>query len=477
MDISNSSASPNAQPAPDPQLNRIVSVNSRGGSSSNILGKIVFVFALASVLLIGGVVTFNTLRKDDTANKAEAAASAKNVNKPASVYDRRHFDTDTPPPLPVSLNQAGTANGPATPNSPSTGCSDGKAGQAARDASGQPLTTQQGQPMQVCGDGRIIVPEMEPIAGNTEAIPVTATSQPGTTSTGPATRSNRYGGDILLNNGANLIKAGYNQTGVQGQAQGLDSLANNPLMMLALAQSMKSQGQRAPAGAETDVATASGSGSGPSGSVGSLLQPSVTPKVMAGMLGDRNMILAKGHSIDCGLSMKLVSEVAGLASCVLTQNVYSDNGRVVLLERGSEATGEYRSSLEQGQRRLFVIWTRIKTPNGVVINLDSPGADSLGTTGLPGKVDSHWWQRVGGAFLISSVKDAVAYEEAKNAGNSATGGILYQNTASTGDQFASRVLESTINIKPTLYKNQGDRGTIYVARDLDFGTVYDLRAR
>jgi type IV secretion system protein VirB10 len=43
--------------------------------------------------------------------------------------------------------------------------------------------------------------------------------------------------------------------------------------------------------------------------------------------------------------------------------------------------------------------------------------------------------------------------------------------------MTEKVLESTINIKPTIYTNQGDRGTIFVARDLDFGSVYALQAR
>lgn len=45
----------------------------------------------------------------------------------------------------------------------------------------------------------------------------------------------------------------------------------------------------------------------------------------------------------------------------------------------------------------------------------------------------------------------------------------------TGNRMAELILQSTINIKPTLYKNQGDRGTIFVARDLDFSTVYELQ--
>lgn len=40
--------------------------------------------------------------------------------------------------------------------------------------------------------------------------------------------------------------------------------------------------------------------------------------------------------------------------------------------------------------------------------------------------------------------------------------------------MASRVLDSTINIPPTLTQNQGVEFTIIVARDLDFSPVYAL---
>ena len=113
-----------------------------------------------------------------------------------------------------------------------------------------------------------------------------------------------------------------------------------------------------------------------------------------------------------------------------------------------------------------------------MINLNSPGADDLGTSGLPGIVDNHWWERIGAAFMLSIVEDAIAYQTAKSSNTNGAGGVaVYQSTSQTGNDMATKVLESTINIKPTLYKTQGDRSTIYVARDLDFGSVYALRPR
>ena len=52
--------------------------------------------------------------------------------------------------------------------------------------------------------------------------------------------------------------------------------------------------------------------------------------------------------------------------------------------------------------------------------------------------------------------------------------ITFENTSENSQDMASTALENTINIPPTLYKNQGERLQIFVARDLDFSGVYNL---
>jgi type IV secretion system protein VirB10 len=145
---------------------------------------------------------------------------------------------------------------------------------------------------------------------------------------------------------------------------------------------------------------------------------------------------------------------------------------VVLIERGSECTGEFVSALRNGQKRLFVLWTRIKTPHGVVISLDSPAADALGRSGIEGDIDNHWFERIGAAFLLSFIEDSVALVAARESSSSGT--LEFQNTQQTGQSMAGKVLDATINIPPTLTRNQGERVSIYVARDLDFEKVYGL---
>jgi type IV secretion system protein VirB10 len=232
------------------------------------------------------------------------------------------------------------------------------------------------------------------------------------------------------------------------------------------------------AGGNSTVAQSAGAPSAnQQGSIGGLLQGSQTNRVSATMIGDRSMILPMGKLIDCALTVQMISEVSGMASCVLQQDVYSDDGRTILAEKGSEATGEYMAQMAQGQRRLFVLWNRIKTPYGVVVNVASPGADALGTTGLGGYIDNRWGERIGAALMLSIVQDAIGYETAKasSSNGSPSGVAVFPNSSQTGNSIAQRVLESTINIKPTLFKNQGDRASIYIARDIDFGSVYALR--
>lgn len=233
-------------------------------------------------------------------------------------------------------------------------------------------------------------------------------------------------------------------------------------------------GEGSPAGA--GAGTGSGGTLGASGGMAEMLTSTRTGTRKAGMLGNRNFILAKGSFIDCALQTRLDSTVPGMTACVLTRNIYSDNGKVLLLERGSTVTGEYKANMRQGMARIFVLWSRIKTPNGVVIPLDSPGTDQLGGGGVPGYIDNHFWQRFSGALMLSLVDD-VARGLTSNTGSGGNSQFNFNSTGDATQNMAAEALKNTINIPPTLYKNQGEQVGIYVARDLDFSSVYDVAAQ
>ncbi len=205
------------------------------------------------------------------------------------------------------------------------------------------------------------------------------------------------------------------------------------------------------------------------------LQTLRTPKAEASLIGNRDFILAKGASADCDLDTAMRSNQPGMVRCTLVKDIWSDNGAVVLAERGSSMTGEYTATVQQGQAEIQVIWNRIKTPYGVVVDLASPATDALGCAGVDGTVDNHWGQRVGAAFLLSFVKDVIGYATATNGTNAAATGTVYNNSATTGESMADTVLKQTINIPPTIDRAQGTRVKVLVARDLDFSKVYELK--
>jgi type IV secretion system protein VirB10 len=234
-------------------------------------------------------------------------------------------------------------------------------------------------------------------------------------------------------------------------------------------------------GVASPVMAAVSDGIGPSGqrlaqaggALAQALSPTATPRVRAGMLGNRSLTLAQGAKIDCVGDTAFDSTDAGMSTCTVTKNVYSDDGRVVLIERGSQINSEYRSNLSPGQKRVFVLSALVKTPVGVTVEIDSPVADALGRMGIDGFVDNHWRPRVGAALMLGITQDAIGYLATR--GGNSNGSVVYANTQQQGNDMATRVLDSTINIPPTLTKNQGAEFTIVIARDLDFGSVYALQ--
>lgn len=202
------------------------------------------------------------------------------------------------------------------------------------------------------------------------------------------------------------------------------------------------------------------------------LKPSKLEAVAAVRRRDLNMLLPAGTSIPCGQRTYIVSTNPGQASCVVSKDVYSANGATLLIERGSQVLGERMQPLQLGQEMMPVLWDRIETPRGVVIDIASLATDSLGASGLPVYIDDHWGKRFGAAIMLSLISDAG--QAAANAAGNGGGTIRLTTTAGAGQELASKALDKTINIPPTGYSLQGSAINIFVARDADFGRVYEL---
>ncbi len=212
------------------------------------------------------------------------------------------------------------------------------------------------------------------------------------------------------------------------------------------------------------------------GLFGGQLQGSATPKVAASMLGNRSLTLPKGAAFTCALKTKVISATSGLVGCQVQRNVFSDDGRVLLIERGSHLDGEYRiASVRPGTVRIPVLWTRIRTPLGVTVDIDSPGTGQLGESGIDGYVDNRWGERIGAAMLLSLIDDSVKLVIQSQASDRQADTIVLPSTTANTSKLAEKVLDSTINIPPLIYQNQGGIVGIYVARDVDFSSVYELK--
>lgn len=203
------------------------------------------------------------------------------------------------------------------------------------------------------------------------------------------------------------------------------------------------------------------------------LKPTQTPSVRAVQRGKMDYVLAKGTNILCTLDTQIITTRAGFTRCLITRDIYSANGKVLLLEKGSKIIGEQTTAMLQGQARVGILWNEVTTPKGVTVQLASPAAGQLGAAGVGARVKYHFWQRFGGAIMISLIGDlGDSYANRQNSGDGQR--ISFENSSEAAQDMATEALKNSINIPPTAYINHGTLINIMVARDVDFSGVYEV---
>jgi type IV secretion system protein VirB10 len=194
-------------------------------------------------------------------------------------------------------------------------------------------------------------------------------------------------------------------------------------------------------------------------------------------------MIAEGTLIPGILETAINSDLPGQIRAITSQDVYSFDGRRILIPTGSRLIGEYQSEVTRGQTRIFVIWTRLLRDDGVTVRLNSIGTDSLGRSGLTGIVDTKWRERFGSAVLLSIVGAGSSYLTGYGSNQYSSSGTTKTNSdraaelaretiAQTFSDMANQALAENLKIPPTISVHQGERIFVYVRQDLDFSAMY-----
>ncbi len=181
-------------------------------------------------------------------------------------------------------------------------------------------------------------------------------------------------------------------------------------------------------------------------------------------------VLQAGAVIPAALITGIRSDIPGLVTAQVTQNVYDTvTGRNLLIPQGARLIGDYDADVAFGQKRVLLAWNRLILPDGRSIVLErQPASDPSGFAGLQDGTDFHWGGVVKAA-LISTLLGV-----GSETGSSGEGDLVrairrggQDSVTRAGDQIVSREL----NVRPTLTIRPGFPVRVLVTRDLDLGSL------
>lgn len=177
-------------------------------------------------------------------------------------------------------------------------------------------------------------------------------------------------------------------------------------------------------------------------------------------MADPTNTVVQGTLIPAVLETAINSDLPGYVRAVVSQDVRSFNGQRILIPRSSRLIGEYKTGLAQGQKRAYLLWTRLVRPDGVSIALASPAVDFSGQAGVTGQVNTHFFQRFGSALLLSVLGGA---------GSLIGGGSTV--VVSGGQNAASAAAQADLQRPPTIRVRPGEPVRVFTARDLIFSST------
>jgi type IV secretion system protein VirB10 len=177
-------------------------------------------------------------------------------------------------------------------------------------------------------------------------------------------------------------------------------------------------------------------------------------------------ILQAGSVIPAALITGIRSDLPGLVTAQVTQNVYdSPTGRILLIPQGSRLIGDYDAATF-GQSRILLAWNRRSSPMAVrsCSNVSQPPTRA----GLPG---SRWHQyHWGGVLKAALCLNALGVGSELGSGNDGDlARAVRRGTQDSINRAGEQIVSRELNVRPTLTIRPGFPVRVLVTRDLILG--------
>ncbi|EAZ8977981.1 TrbI/VirB10 family protein [Salmonella enterica] len=196
---------------------------------------------------------------------------------------------------------------------------------------------------------------------------------------------------------------------------------------------------------------------------------------------DPNLFIPEDTAIKCSLDRRFISDLAGKLVCTINEDVYSANRNVKLIEKGTAAHLVYKTgTFNHGQGAVFIAATKLRTRKEPFIDIpliDTQAAGALGETGASGWIDTHFDERFLGSMMVGMIPDVAQAASGAAKSNKDNQTDYTANSRQAFADIAREAFANSVNIPPTLYKNQGEIITLIVGQDLDFSSVYKLKMK
>jgi type IV secretion system protein VirB10 len=219
------------------------------------------------------------------------------------------------------------------------------------------------------------------------------------------------------------------------------------------------------------------------------MQQSFASTVVSTRIKNMRTTIAQGKIINAVLETAINTQLPGNIRAIISRDVYAEQGKNILIPKGSRVIGAYNTALILGQNRVFIIWNRIIRPDGIDVMINSPGVDNLGRAGINGFIDTRFGEMLSAATLssvlglglavVSQQIDGSDDQQQQVTQGSGGGGAFTTTQASTPQQAASqgaqrigeiggKVASQLLDVRPRITIDQGTPVSIFVQNDLIF---------